>query len=376
MLDIYNDFKEKERIAKIVSLISEELCDRNRKIKIMEICGGHTHSIMKYGLNKMLNDSVDFIHGPGCPVCVMPIARIDIAIYLSRLENVILATYGDMMRVPGSKSSLIKERGNGSNIRIIYSPIDIIKLAKDNENKKIIFYAIGFETTAPMTAALIEQAKIEGIKNIYFYINHVLVPPPIEAILDSCDSEIDGFIGPGHVSVITGTEIYKNIADKYKKPIVISGFEPFDLLISILMITKQINGGFSKIEIGYKRAVEEKGNKKAQDLINKYFEVRDNFEWRGLGYILKSALKLKDKFKNIDAERLFEGYISKNLNNNNQYNNKIIENETCKCGEILKGTLKPNKCPLFRKLCTPENPVGACMVSQEGACAAYYKYYN
>lgn len=371
MFDIYNDFKEKEKVLKLVSLIDEEVGSYNRKVKIMEVCGGHTHSIMKYGLNRMLSRSVDFIHGPGCPVCVMPVSRIDIAIYLSRLENVILATYGDMMRVPGSKSSLIKERGNGADIRMVYSTLDIIKLAQENKNKKIIFYAIGFETTAPMTAALIEQIKAHDIKNIYFYINHVLVPPPIEAILDLCDSEIDGFVGPGHVSVITGVGIYNNIVVKYKKPVVVSGFEPFDILMSVLMIAKQINRRFSKIEIGYTRAVKQNGNKKAQELVNKYFEIRDSFEWRGLGYIPKSALKLKEKFKDIDAESLFRDYIYDNL-----ANNKAVENQVCKCGDILKGKLKPNECPLFKKLCTPDNPIGACMVSHEGACAAYFKYFD
>lgn len=369
-MSIYSSFKQKNDIERLVSLINSEA---KETINIMEICGGHTHSIMKYGLNALIKDKVNFLHGPGCPVCVMPIKRIDAAIRIAGLPDVILVAYGDIMRVPGTNSSLIKERAKGKDIRMIYSPLDIIKIAGDkgNKNKKIVFFAIGFETTAPMTAAFLEEVITKKIENVFFYINHVLVPPPINAILDSNDSLIDGFICPGHVSVITGSGIYSDIAQKYKKSAVISGFEPYDILSGTLLIVRQINDNNPSVEIAYKRVVKEEGNKKAQDLVSKYFEVRDEFEWRGFGNIAKSGLRLRDEFKHFDAEYVFADEL-KAL----ELNGDFKENTDCRCGEILRGKLKPVGCPLFGKVCTPENPVGACMVSGEGACSAYYKYRN
>ncbi|MHB1661252.1 MAG: hydrogenase formation protein HypD [bacterium] len=367
-MELYSDFKKKDDIERLVSVIDSEVL---KPLNIMEICGGHTHSIMKYGLNTLIKGKINFLHGPGCPVCVMPIKRIDKAIEIAGLPGVILAAYGDMMRVPGSNSSLIKERAKGRDIRMIYSPLDIIKIAenKDNKDKKIVFFAIGFETTTPMTAALLEEAIAKKIENILFYINHVLVPPPINAILDSSDNLIDGFICPGHVSVMTGSGIYKDIPLKYKKAAVIAGFEPYDILSATLLIIRQINDNKPAVEIAYKRAVKETGNKKAQDLVDKYFEVRDEFEWRGFGNIPKSGLKLRGEFKNFDAEYVFADNLRESAHD-------ARENAACKCGEILKGRLKPDDCPLFDRICTPENPIGACMVSFEGACAAYYKYRN
>ncbi|MHB1601440.1 MAG: hydrogenase formation protein HypD [bacterium] len=366
-MELYSDFKRKEDIDRLVSVIRNEV---KKPVNIMEICGGHTHSIMKYGLNALLKDEINFLHGTGCPVCVMPVKRIDEAIEIADSPDVILAAYGDMMRVPGTDSSLIKERAKGKDVRMIYSPLDIIKIAEDKNNsgKKIVFFAIGFETTTPMTAALLEEVISRGINNLSFHINHVLVPPPINAILDSNDNFIDGFICPGHVSVMTGSGIYDGIPLKYKKAAVIAGFEPYDILSSVLLIVRQINEGRPKVEIAYKRAVKEVGNKKAQDLVNKYFTVRDEFEWRGFGNIPKSGLKLRDEFKDFDAEYIFKDGLEKLPVGK--------ENAACKCGEILKGKCKPNDCPLFGKTCNPENPVGACMVSFEGACAAYYKYRN
>jgi hydrogenase expression/formation protein HypD len=373
-MELYSDFKRKDDISRLISLIDSEV---KKTINIMEICGGHTHSIMKYGLNTILKDKINFLHGPGCPVCVMPVKRIDEAIEIANSPDVILAAYGDMMRVPGTDSSLIKERAKGKDVRMVYSPLDIIKIALDkaNKDKKIVFFAIGFETTTPMTAALLEEVISRRINNVLFHVNHVLVPPPINAILDSGDNLIDGFICPGHVSVMTGSSIYNDIPDKYGKAAVIAGFEPYDILSGVLLIARQINESRPSVEIAYKRVVKESGNKKAQILVDKYFTVRDEFEWRGFGNIPKSGLKLRDEFKNFDAEHFFKDEL-KELRLKTESSQTGKENAACKCGEILKGKSKPDDCQLFGKACNPENPVGACMVSFEGACAAYYKYRN
>ena len=373
-MELYSDFKRKNDISRLASVIDSEV---KKTINIMEICGGHTHSIMKYGLHTILKDKINFLHGPGCPVCVMPVKRIDEAIEIADSQDVILAAYGDMMRVPGTDNSLIKERAKGKDVRMVYSPLDIIKIALDKENKdkKIVFFAIGFETTTPMTAALLEEVISKGINNVLFHVNHVLVPPPINAILDSGDNLIDGFICPGHVSVMTGSGIYNDIPDKYGKAAVIAGFEPYDILSGVLLIARQINENRPAVEIAYKRAVKEGGNMKAQALVNKYFTVRDEFEWRGFGNIPKSGLKLRDEFKDFDAEYVFNDKL-KELELRSNKKTAGRENAACKCGEILKGKSKPDDCPLFGKACNPENPVGACMVSFEGACAAYYKYRN
>ena len=373
-MELYSDFKRKDDIKRLTSVIDSEV---QKTINIMEICGGHTHSIMKYGLHALLKDKINFLHGPGCPVCVMPVKRIDEAIEIADSQDVILAAYGDMMRVPGTDSSLIKERAKGKDVRMVYSPLDIIKIALDkaNKDKKIVFFAIGFETTTPMTAALLEEVISRDINNVLFHVNHVLVPPPINAILDSGDNSIDGFICPGHVSVMTGSGIYNDIPDKYAKAAVIAGFEPYDILSGVLLIARQINENRPAVEIAYKRAVKEGGNMKAQALVNKYFTVRDEFEWRGFGNIPKSGLKLRDEFKDFDAEYVFNDKL-KELELRSNKKTAGRENAACKCGEILKGKSKPDDCPLFGKACNPENPVGACMVSFEGACAAYYKYRN
>ncbi len=385
-MELYSDFKRKDEIIRLTSIIGSEV---KKTLNIMEICGGHTHSIMKYGLNTLLKDKINFLHGPGCPVCVMPVGRIDEAIEIADSPGVILAVYGDMMRVPGTESSLIKERAKGKDVRMIYSPLDIIKIAENNANKgkKIVFFAIGFETTTPMTAALLEEIISRRINNVLFHVNHVLVPPPINAILDSGDNSIDGFICPGHVSVMTGSGIYTDIPDKYNKAAVIAGFEPYDILSGVLLIARQINEGRPAVEIAYKRAVKESGNKKAQALVNKYFTVRNEFEWRGFGNIPKSGLKLRDEFKDFDAEYAFKDKLKESelsskagaagkTGRSGKTSRKGKENAVCKCAEILRGKSKPDDCPLFGKTCTPEEPVGACMVSFEGACAAYYKYRN
>ena len=334
-----------------------------KPIKIMEICGGHTHSIFKYGIEAALPDTIELIHGPGCPVCVMPRGRLDDAIALAQQPNIIFTTFGDAMRVPGSKKSLLQAKAEGADIRMVYSPLDALPIAKENPDKEVVFFGIGFETTAPSTALTILQAEAEGINNFSIFANHVLVVPALEALLNNPDLQLDGFIGPGHVSTIIGTKPYEIIAEKYHKPLVVSGFEPLDLLQSIVMVLQQLAEGRCEVENQYSRLVQAEGNNVALDAINKVFEVRDEFEWRGLGNISQSGLKIRENYANFDAEAKFT-----------LPNRQVADAAACQCGEILKGVLKPWQCKVFGTACTPENPIGTCMVSSEGACAAYYKY--
>ncbi len=361
-LDLIEGFRNPEHIKALAKLIKQEC---KEKINVMEVCGGHTHTIMKYGLPQILPNLIEFIHGPGCPVCIMPKERIDHAIALASQKDVILATLGDMIRVPGSKTSLQKLRADGKDIRSLYSPLDIIKIAQDNPEKKVVFFAIGFETTTPMTAVMIEQAIKLDMKNLYFHINHVLVPEPIEAIMSGGDSRINAFLGPSHVSVITGYGIFEPIVEKYKTPIVVAGFEPVDVMEAILMLVRQFNKGRCEVQNQYKRAVSKEGNTKAQNLINRYMEKRSHFRWRGIGDIANSALKLKDEYARFDAEVVFDDILPKE---------QIDDHKLCICGDILKGNAKPYNCKVFGKACTPNTPMGSCMVSSEGACSAYFKY--
>ena len=334
-----------------------------KPLKLMEICGGHTHSIFKYGLETVLPESIELIHGPGCPVCVMPRGRLDDAIALAEQPNVIFTTFGDAMRVPGSQKSLLQAKAQKADVRMVYSPLDALKIAKENPDKEVIFFGIGFETTAPSTALTILQAKAEDVTNFSLFCNHVLVIPALEALLNNPDLQLHGFIGPGHVSTIIGTEPYRIIADKYRKPLVISGFEPLDILQSVWMLLKQLVEGRCEVENQYTRLVDSGGNSVAQDAIAKVFTVRDRFEWRGLGEIAQSGLKIRDEYAQFDAEVKFV-----------VPNRQVADAKACQCGEILKGVLKPWQCKVFGTACTPENPIGTCMVSSEGACAAYYKY--
>ena len=361
-LDLINSFRNPEHIKALAKLIKKECIS---KINIMEVCGGHTHTIMKYGLPQILPDLIEFIHGPGCPVCIMPKERIDHAIALASMDNTILATLGDMIRVPGSKTSLQKIRAEGKDIRSLYSPLDVIKIAKENPDKKVIFFAIGFETTTPMTASLIKEVIKQDIKNLYFHINHVTVPEPIDAIMEDGNNRINAFLGPSHVSVITGYGIFEPISKKYGTPIVVAGFEPVDVMEAILMVVRQVNTKQSKTENQYKRAVSKEGNTNAQNLIDKYMKRRSHFRWRGLGDIPNSALQLRDEYAKYDAEVLFDEILPKD---------EIDDHKMCICGDILKGNAKPMDCKVFGKACNPSNPMGSCMVSSEGACAAYYKY--
>ena len=358
-----NPEKAQALLAEINRLSQLLPINPTQPLKLMEICGGHTHSIFKYGLETVLPDSIELIHGPGCPVCVMPRGRLDDAIALAEQPNIIFTTFGDAMRVPGSQKSLLQAKAHKADVRTVYSPLDALQIAQENPDKEVIFFAIGFETTAPSTALTILQAKADGVTNFSLFCNHVLVVPALKALLDNPDLQLDGFIAPGHVSAVIGTAPYQIIADKYRKPLVISGFEPLDILQSVWMLLQQILAGRCEVENQYTRLVNSGGNKVAQDAIAKVFTVRDRFEWRGLGEIPQSGLKIRDEYAQFDAEAKFV-----------VFNRKVADAKACQCGEILKGVLKPWQCKVFGTACTPENPIGTCMVSSEGACAAYYKY--
>lgn len=356
--------KELRSSRKIMALAGEVERVSACRINIMEVCGGHTHVIMKYGINQILPDDISFLHGPGCPVCIMPKERIDHAIALAREEGVILVTLGDMMRVPGSSGSLITERAEGMDVRMVYSPLDIIRIARQNPEKSVVYFAIGFETTTPLTAALIQQSLDEGVSNILFHVNHVLVPPALHAVMSAEDVQVNAFIAPGHVSAITGSSIYDDIAAKYGVPVVISGFEPVDILQSVLMIAEQVRDGRSEVEIQYRRAVTADGNLKAQELTDKYFQ-RASFMWRGIGDIPESALQLREEFNHLNAEEVYRDILPLE---------GADDHKLCICGDILRGKASPDQCKLFGKACTPGNPAGACMVSSEGACHAYHRF--
>ena len=361
-VDLIEGFRDPKHMKALSAIIAKEC---TQKINIMEVCGGHTHTIMKFGLMQILPELIEFVHGPGCPVCIMPKERIDHAIALASMPDTILATLGDMIRVPGSTTSLQKLRAQGCDIRSLYSPLDVIKIAKENPDKKVIFFAIGFESTTPMSAVLVKEVVEQKISNLFFHINHVTVPEPVDAIMSGGDARIDAFLGPSHVSVVTGYKIYEPIVEKYHTPIVVSGFEPTDVMESILRIVRQVNSGKAFVENEYARAVSREGNLKAQALVDTYFERRDHFRWRGIGDIPKSALKLKEPYAFCDAEVVFDALLPKE---------QLDDHKMCICGAILKGLAKPYDCKVFGKACTPSNPMGSCMVSSEGACSAYFKY--
>ena len=364
--DLYDGFRDAKTIKAFKQIIDEDLKDYDGTINIMEVCGGHTHTIMKYGIPQLINKKINFIHGPGCPVCVMPKDRIDSAYALSLQENVILVTLGDMIKVPGSKGSLQKARSEGADVRFVYSPMDCLKIADENKDKIVVFFAIGFETTTPMTCALMEQVIKQDIKNILFHINHITVPEVMQVLVQDENCKIDAFLGPSHVSVISGSKIYEEFPLSYNKPVVVSGFEPVDVMQSISMIVKQFKEKRSDLEIEYKRLVSYDGNLKAQELINKYFK-KVPFKFRGIGEVENSGYELKDEFDKYNAKIVYKDILP---------TQEVKENKACKCPEILKGVAKPTDCKIFGTVCTPTNPIGSCMVSSEGACSAYYKYGN
>ncbi|MFY4841807.1 hydrogenase formation protein HypD [Aliarcobacter butzleri] len=364
--DLYDGFRDSKVIKAYKKLIDEDLKDYDKTINIMEVCGGHTHTIMKYGIPQLLNKKINFIHGPGCPVCVMPKDRIDSAYELSLQKDVILVTLGDMIKVPGSKGSLQKARSEGADVRFVYSPMDCLKIADENKDKTVVFFAIGFETTTPMTCALMEQVIKQDIKNILFHINHITVPEVMQVLVQDENCKIDAFLGPSHVSVISGSKIYEEFPRDYNKPVVVSGFEPVDVMQSISMIVKQFKEKRANLEIEYKRLVSYDGNLKAQELINKYFK-KVPFKFRGIGEVENSGYELKDEFDKYNAKIVYKDILP---------THEVKENKACKCPEILKGVAKPTDCKIFGTVCTPTNPIGSCMVSSEGACSAYYKYGN
>jgi hydrogenase expression/formation protein HypD len=357
-----DEFRQPDLIAKTAAEI-QRLADPNRHYRIMEVCGGHTHAIYRFGLKDVLPSNIELVHGPGCPVCVLPMGRIDDGLAIARHPNVIFTAFGDMMRVPGTQGSPLEHKARGVDIRIVYSPLDALKLAQNNPNKHVMFFAIGFETTAPSTALTLMRARALGIDNFSVFCNHVTIVPAIRAILDSPDMRLDAFIGPGHVSTVIGCRPYEWIAKREGKPVAISGFEPLDILQSIAVVLRQIKEGRAEVENQYQRVVPWEGNRPALKAMAEVFQLRPYFEWRGLGFISQSALRLHDDYSAWDSERIFDipGV-------------RVTDPKAAQCGEVLKGVLKPAQCKLFAKECTPERPVGALMVSTEGSCAAYYTY--
>jgi hydrogenase expression/formation protein HypD len=363
--NLYDNFRDASTIKAYAKRINDAAKKLQKPLAIMEVCGGHTHTLMKYAIAQLLPSNIHFIHGPGCPVCIMPKERIDHAYALAMQEDVILVTLGDMIKVPGSKGSLQDARARGGDVRYVYSPLDTLKIAQENPEKKVIFFAIGFETTTPMSAALLESVIAQGIENLFFHINHVTVPEAMELLLEDEACAIDAFLGPSHVSVISGSKIYEPLVLKYKKPVVVAGFEPVDVMESLWMLLQQVLENRSDLEVQYKRAVRYEGNQNAQKLIEKYFEKGSNFRFRGLGLIEKSSYRLKDEYARYDAEVIYKELLDLE---------PVQDHKLCLCPEILKGKALPLECSLFGTACTPSSPIGSCMVSSEGACAAYYKY--
>lgn len=364
-----DEFRDGDLAQKIAASLRAE-ADPARRYHFMEFCGGHTHAISRYGVTDLLPDNVRMIHGPGCPVCVLPIGRVDQAIRLALEQGVTLCTYGDCLRVPASDSlSLLKAKARGGDIRMVYSSADAVTLAQKNPDKQVVFFAIGFETTTPPTAVAIKQAAALGLKNFSVLCCHVLTPSAISSILESPEVRqwgtvpLDGFVGPAHVSTIIGSRPYEFFAEEYRKPVVIAGFEPLDVMQAIRMLIRQVNEGRAEVENEFSRAVDRNGNLKAQALVAEVFEMRKSFEWRGLNVLPYSALRIRSAFAEFDAEKRFSvGYAS------------VPDHKACECGAILRGVKRPQDCKIFGTVCTPENPVGSCMVSSEGACAAHYTY--
>ena len=344
-------------VARITELAGED------SFKFMEVCGGHTHTIYRHGIEHVLPRNVELVHGPGCPVCVIPMGRVDDAIAVAETPGVIFTSFGDMMRVPGGRGNLLEAKARGADVRFVYSPLDALRIAVENPDREVVFFAVGFETTAPSTAVTVAKARDDDVRNFSVFSNHVTIVPPIKAILESPDLRLDGFLGPGHVSTVIGNHPYRFVPAQYGLPIVTAGFEPLDILQAIVMLLAQIRDGRCEVENQYTRIVQDEGNPRALALLAEVFELRPHFEWRGLGFIAQSALKLRPEYATWDAELRYSvpGV-------------RVADPKACQCGEVLKGVIKPWECKVFGTACTPEHAIGTCMVSPEGACAAYYNF--
>jgi hydrogenase expression/formation protein HypD len=356
-----DEYRDPAAARALVAHITELAGDDH--FKFMEVCGGHTHTIYRHGIEHVLPASVELVHGPGCPVCVIPMGRIDDAIAVAETPGVIFTSFGDMMRVPGSNGNLLAAKARGADVRFVYSPLDALRLAVENPDRQVVFFAVGFETTAPSTAVTLMRARAEGVMNFSVFSNHVTIVPPIKAILESPDLRLDGFLGPGHVSTVVGQYPYRFVSEVYHKPLVTAGFEPLDILQAVAMLLTQIREGRCEVENQYTRCIRDEGNPRALAILAEVFELRPHFEWRGLGFISQSALKLNATYAAWDAELRYEvpGV-------------RVADPKACQCGEVLKGVIKPWECKVFGTSCTPETPIGTCMVSSEGACAAYYNF--
>ncbi|MGH9190194.1 MAG: hydrogenase formation protein HypD [Acidimicrobiales bacterium] len=362
-VDEYRDPAAARAVLAEIEPLANKIAPSDGPLKFMEVCGGHTHTIYKHGIENVLPRSIELVHGPGCPVCVIPMGRVDDAIAVARTPGVIFTSFGDMMRVPGGNGNLLEAKAQGADVRMVYSPLDALRIAEANPTRQVVFFAVGFETTAPSTAVTLLKARERGLTNFTVFCNHVTIVPPLKAILESPDLRLDGFIGPGHVSTVIGNRPYRFVPATYGKPLVTAGFEPLDILQSILMLLRQLDEGRCEVENQYTRAVVDGGNPRALAILAEVFELRPHFEWRGLGFISQSALKLAPAFADYDAEIRFDvpGV-------------RVADPKACQCGEVLKGVIKPWECKVFGTACTPETPIGTCMVSSEGACAAYYNY--
>ncbi len=361
-IDEFRDTEKAQTLTKAIEQIAKKLEPKlTRPLQLMEFCGGHTHTIFRYGIEQMLPDNIEMVHGPGCPVCVLPRGRVDVCVNLAERPEVIFTTFGDAMRVPGSGKSLLQAKAEGADIRMIYSPIDALNLARKNPDREVIFFGLGFETTMPSSALTVLQAEREGITNFSLFCNHVTTAPTIKAVLDSPDMQLDGFLAPGHVAMVIGERPFDFIAKDYAKPLVITGFEPLDILHSLWMLLQQFESNRCEVENQYSRIVSPDGNTPGLEAINKVFENRDFFELRGLGSIDHSGVCIKEAYAAYDVERKFA-----------VPNMQIADPKSCQCGEVVTGVIKPWDCKIFGSKCNPENPVGALMVSSEGACAAYY----
>ena len=339
------------------------LADGQAHRRLMEVCGGHTHAIYRHGLEQLLPENIELIHGPGCPVCVIPMGRVDDAIAVAETPGVIFTTFGDMLRVPGGTSTLLEAKARGADVRMVYSPHDALDLAHRNPDRQVVFFAVGFETTAPSTAITLQRARAEQVTNFTVFSNHVTIVPPIKAILDSPGHRLDGFLGPGHVSTVVGTRPFRFVPERYGLPLVVAGFEPLDILQSVVMLLTQLSEGRCDVENQYRRVVPDNGNPVALAALADVFELRPHFEWRGLGFIAQSGLRLSEAYRQFDAE---ERFVVPGV--------RVADPKACQCGEVLKGAIRPWECKVFGTACTPQTPIGTCMVSSEGACAAFYNY--